>query len=243
MNFIDNFVQYKACHRHVLELQNDLDKLQEWEHNWQMCFNPDKCEVLSVTNKLKNVIPPNYFIHGHKLNVVDKAKYLGVSISSKLSWTDHINSITSKANKTRGFLQRNLRGAPKALKSKAYFTFVRPTIEYASTVWDPHQKTLIDKVEMVQRKAARWVCGDWGRTSSVSSMLSDLEWASLAHRRYISKTVILYKIKHAQIAILCQPPYLYPTPNYSSTRGHDQQFFIVRYNVNSFGYSFFPSSV
>jgi hypothetical protein len=34
-------------------------------------------------------------------------------------------------------------------------TLVRPTIEYCSSVWSPHTKDAINKIEMVQRRAAR----------------------------------------------------------------------------------------
>ena len=50
-----------------VQLQQDLDRLQEWEKKWLMVFNPDKCEVISITNKKK----PNrhdYKIHGQSLN-------------------------------------------------------------------------------------------------------------------------------------------------------------------------------
>ena len=43
------------------------------------------------------------------------------------------------------------------IKEKAYRTIVRPTVEYASSVWDPHQNYLTRKVESVQRRAARFV--------------------------------------------------------------------------------------
>jgi myo-inositol-hexaphosphate 3-phosphohydrolase len=58
------------------KLQEDIDALQNWESTWQMSFNPDKCEVLRITNK-RNKIMANYYIHGKQLQIVDNAKYLG----------------------------------------------------------------------------------------------------------------------------------------------------------------------
>jgi len=55
-------------------------------------------------------------------------------------------------------------------------SLVRPVIEYASTVWSPHTKKNITKVESAQRKSARWVMSDWHCTSSVTAMLESLEW-------------------------------------------------------------------
>jgi len=53
----------------------------------------------------------------------------------------------------------------------AYFTYIRPILEYASVVWSPFIKTNIDKIEMVQHKAAIFVLNDYHRYSSVSHML------------------------------------------------------------------------
>jgi hypothetical protein len=40
---------------------------------------------------------------------VTSAKYLGVTITDKVNWSQHIDSITNKANRTLGFLRRNLK--------------------------------------------------------------------------------------------------------------------------------------
>ena len=112
-----------------------------------MKFHPDKCNVLRVTNKTKT--EANYHLHGHTLELVTSAKYLGLTITNKLQWDQHINNITAKANKTLGFLRRNLKIPSIRIKEQAYQTLVRPLVEYASTVWNPYTKTEINKIEAV----------------------------------------------------------------------------------------------
>ena len=69
-------------------MQNDLDKLQQWEEKWMMSFNPDKCEVLRLTLKRQNIIQATYKIHQQPLKTVQSAKYLGLTIDSKLNYND-----------------------------------------------------------------------------------------------------------------------------------------------------------
>ena len=102
-----------------------MDILSEWEKEWSLEFHPDKCKVLRVTNKL-NQIRCDYHIHGHTLNTVDCAKYLGVTINKKLSWQPHVDAICKKANQTRAFLQRNLKICYPEIKEQCYKTYVRP---------------------------------------------------------------------------------------------------------------------
>jgi hypothetical protein len=70
------------------------------------------------------------------------AKYLGCQITSDLRWSDHVNNICGKANRTLGFLRRNLNVGSTSVKENAYKTLVRPTLEYASTVWDPYHQVV-----------------------------------------------------------------------------------------------------
>jgi len=119
-------------------LQTDLDKLQEWEEKWTMSFNPDKCEVLRLTLKRQNIIQATYTIHGQPLKSVSSAKYLGLTIDSKLNYNEHVSNVCKKANSTRAFIHRNTKNCPWQVKAMAYTTYVRPQLEYASTVWCPH---------------------------------------------------------------------------------------------------------
>ena len=104
-----------------------------------MALPPDKCNMLSITRN-KTPIKYSYTLHGHQLEHADKAKYLGVAIQSDLIWDSHINSITTKANKTLGFLRRNINISSTTVKEQAYKSLVRPSLEYACSVWDPYTK-------------------------------------------------------------------------------------------------------
>ncbi len=140
--------------------QKDLTALEKWETDWQMQFHPQKCTVNSVTAK-RTHISTDYKLHGHTLQTEKDSKYLGVTISSNLKWDNHIGNITNKANRTLGFLRRNMRGCNTMIRAKAYTTMVRPTLEYASTVWDPHTLASTYKIEKIQRRAARFAKKDY----------------------------------------------------------------------------------
>ena len=64
---------------------------------------------------------------------------------------------------------------------------VRSVLEYASPVWSPSTEHNISKLEMVQRRAARFALNDFSRYSSVSRMLNQLGWPMLKQRRNEAK--------------------------------------------------------
>ena len=85
--FADDSYLYKTIDtpQDTLQLQKDLDALTKWENEWSMEFHPDKCKLLHITNKLKP-IEASYYMHNHKLDIVETGKYLGVfflSLNSK----------------------------------------------------------------------------------------------------------------------------------------------------------------
>jgi hypothetical protein len=61
------------------------------------------------------------------------------------------------ANSTLSFLKRNINISNPKVKENAYKALVRPTMEYACTTWDLYQQNNRHSLEMVQRRAARYV--------------------------------------------------------------------------------------
>ena len=242
--FADDALLYRCIQTpdDITILEEDIENLQVWERRWLMSFNADKCEVLRVSNKRNNIIGSSpYSIHGTPLRTVDEAKYLGVTIHKNLSWKPHVHNICNKGNSTLGFIRRNLRKCPKNIKEQAYNTYVRPTLEYSSTVWDPHTKGLISQIDMIQRRAARFVLSNYNQRDSVTLMLKDLGWRTLYERRAQSKVIMLYKIVHGLVAVPASQPYLFKSSDH--TRGHHLKFMQQHCRIRVFESSFFPSVV
>ena len=119
---------------------------------------------------------------------------------------------------------------------------IRPKLEYSSCVWDPHTKSNISKLKMVQRRAARYTCNRFHNTSSVTNMLTELKWPQLQLRRTRTRLIFFYKIIYHLVAI-------YPTnllvPSDSRTRqyAHSHSYRHIHISLDSYKYSFYPKTI
>ena len=240
--FADDCVMYRPIHddSDVERLQTDLNTLSLWQDNWQMQFNAKKCFVLKVSHS-RTKSTHQYTLGQSILQETDSHSYLGVSITKDLKWDSHINQCVSKAKRVLGLVCRNLHPCNTDLKATAYKSLVRPHLEYSCTVWDPHNQGLIQKLEAVQRRAARFACRNYDRHSSVTKMLEDLKWDSLQMRRQANRLTLLYKSINGQVAI---PAQTFLTPVVRPTRRNNSQAFIrPQASKDAYKNSFFPKTI
>ena len=221
--------------------QEDLTELTKWAEKWQMTFHPAKCYILRVTRK-KIPIITNYEMLGQQLETVHQYPYLGVELSEDLGCEPHINKVISKANRTLGFLRRNIYKCPQDIKSQAYISLVRPHLEYASSVWDPYRKCHINALEMVQRKAARFATSNYTRKpGTVTTILLNLGWQTLENRRKMARLTLFYKSINGEAAVNI-PPYL-TKPTTRTRQYHSQRFSRLRTSTDTYKYSFIPRTI
>ena len=100
-------------------------------------------------------------LEGTDLENVESIKYLGVTITSDLRWNTHVSNVCAKANRTLGFLRRNLYSCPQEVKKVAYKGLVLPVLDYGSSIWDPPCVVLLEELESVQKRAARFLTGNY----------------------------------------------------------------------------------
>ena len=148
----DDVLLYNTIHTKddCITLQEDLNTLQLWANEWQMMFNPDKCELI------RNILFYMITVFLRKIEVASSVKYLGVYIDEHLTWKEHVKHTISKANVARAFLQRNIASCPREVKDTCYKTMIFPIVEYAAIIRSPHTQSQINNLQTVQRKAARF---------------------------------------------------------------------------------------
>ncbi len=239
--FADDCVLYRVVDSAAdcLALQEDLVFLEQWEDSWCMSFNPGKCSTITITRKHHPLSHP-YTLHSEVLQTVDSATYLGIELSSNLTWAMHINKMCSKANKQLAFLRRNLKINSPDIKATAYKGLIRPLLEYCACVWDPHHQKYIDQLEMVQRRAARYVLNQYSRTESVTAMIDKLGWELLEQRRMNIRLTMFYKIENSLVAVPLPPSISRPI---RTNPGYPHRYIIPKSRTDSYKFSFFPHTI
>ena len=120
-------------------------------------------------------------VNGKKLPVVKNAKILGLTISSNLKWTDHINEVIKKANKRLYFiiLLKRAKVSPKDI-ANFYCTVIRPILKYCAPVFHYSIPSFLSEdLEMVQKRAFKIILP----TKSYNDILEYFNLQTLSERR------------------------------------------------------------
>ena len=100
---------------------------------------------------------------------------------------------------------------------------------------------LINKLEKVQCRAARFVVNDYSRYSSVTEILANLQWNSLKNRRTVSRLSVLQKSRQNLLALPVND-LLLPARR-QSRHQHPNCFQVIASNKDCHKYSYFPQTV
>ena len=235
--FADDSIIYRKINSSIDHqiLQTDLIQLEKWSDKWQMQFNISKCVHLPITNKTKPS-SHQYSLFGQPLSKVTSHAYLGVKLDSKLSWAKHITEITTKSSKVLGMVKRTLGPCKREVKDTAYNMLVRPKLEYASPIWNPHTCSQINRLERIQHCAARFVANDHRRITNSTSLVQTLNWQTLGRRRTIKQAMTFYKILNNIIEINPPTGLLTPSHNRLHYTAH-------RPRLDTVVYSFYPRAI
>ena len=133
------------------------------------------------------------------IECVSSYRYLGVTITSNLSWSLHINQTCCKAKRMMGFLYRHFRQAAPSCLTRLYKSIILPILGYGASIWDPYHATYISKLDRVQELAAKVVTRRWNATGS--DLVNQLGWPRLHLRRRLAKLCLCRRILRGESLI------------------------------------------
>jgi hypothetical protein len=170
-------------------LTYDLNKFLNWANSNQLSVAIEKCSVLHVGRANPS---SDFFLSGQLIPSVKSITDLGVDMSQDLKFSGHIGRIVSKAKKVVNLIFRIFTTRDPKVLVKLYKTLVRPILEYATEIWNPHYLKDINHIESVQRLFTRRIPACFDMQYHERLALLDLETLEL--RRLHMDLKMTYKI-------------------------------------------------
>merc|ERR1712002_781963 len=118
-------------------INTDLDRISSWGAQNLVQFNASKTQFLPIS---LSTIPSNCIINFEN-NVIPPLScinILGVNITHKLSWRQHILELARSASKKLGVLFRCRAYFTSQQLLQLYVGLIRPCMEYCSHIWGAH---------------------------------------------------------------------------------------------------------
>ena len=198
-------------------LHEALAALVSWADEWQLSVSVNKCGVLCIG---KDHIVEQFSINNTTLPIVTSYPDLGITITSDLSPSSHIDRIVLKAHQRANIIHRCFVSRNVDLLVRAFITYVRPLLEYNSVTWSPHLKYDIERIEKVQRRFTKRLHGF--SVLSYNDRLKQLNMYSLEHRRLYFDLLWCYKLLFGLVRVNRDDFF---TLRSCSTRGHPYKIF------------------
>jgi hypothetical protein len=141
-------------------MQAALNVVDNWTAKEGLSISPHKTVVVPFTNRreLEGLGP--LILCSKQLQVLDEVKYLGVTLESKLSWNQHLQKTTRKAQTFIAVIRCTCGikwGLRPSMVHWLYTRVIRPSIYYGALVWwfKAMQKTTKTQLGRIQRTAAK----------------------------------------------------------------------------------------
>ena len=193
-------------------LNNDLNKITEWAHQWKMSFNPDiskQAHEVVFSRKRSLVSHPSLTFNNIPVAQTSSQKHLGMHLDKKLNFEEHLSKVETKVNKSVGIIRKLQNLLPRSALLTVYKSFIRPLLDYGDIIYyKAFNESFHEKLESLQYNAALAITGAI-KGSSTEKLYVELGLESLKSRRWYRKMSLFYKVFKNE-----SPRYLFNTiPN------------------------------
>lgn len=195
--FADDTILYitgESCEEIERQMNMIFNITEEWMNENGLKLNACKTKymvVRSMRRELKANITVKC-IEGTPIEQVERIKYLGVIIDSKLRLDEHCDYMLKKIGKKTSFLNRIGNSLSAYSRCIIYKTIIAPHFEYCATLLIGMGETQLDKLQVAQNRAMRVIL-QCKRDTKVERMLNALCFMSIRQRLYYNACIFVFK--------------------------------------------------
>lgn len=178
-------------------LQGSLNALCSWAEQHELALSLDKCLYLQVGYSDSTI---TYTVGSRSLKPSQSVTDLGIVVQSNLKPGLHCTQVATKANARARLILKSFLSRDASCLTRAFITYVRPLLEYATPVWSPHFKQDVDLIEGVQRVFTRklfYICNLPPATYDERLRLLGLQRLELRRLHY--DVCLMFKLTHGII--------------------------------------------
>lgn len=181
----------------VKDLQAAGNVIVKWSKDWRLKMNESKCEMVIFSTDHKDRNNTHQIeLNGNVIIQTKKAKFLGLTYNSNLSFEDHMKEVIMKSKRNSNLIYA-LKGTDWGWKMeearKIYITCIRPIIEYGAPAWMSWlSKTNLHKMESNQLHFARLMTS-LPKSCPTEMVLKEANLMSLEYRGRVSAHIALEK--------------------------------------------------
>jgi len=177
------YASAKTAEELTVILNRELSSIGKWVLDNKMVLNLAKTKsIIFGSNHSLRVEPElRLCIDGTSIKQVKVTKLLGVTLDDKLSWSKHIDTIVNKMDKALAAVRRCRNHLTPDLRILVVSSLVLSQLDYCQIVWANATKKDLNRLQLVQNKAARFALQCPYRTS-IQSMHASLHWLKVEDR-------------------------------------------------------------
>ena len=178
-----------------VKLNDDLVRVNEWLIANKLTLNSSKTEFMLIGSRQRLSTfqtVPSLSIGDKPIKQVNYAKSLGVYVHCNLSWNIHIDKLCKKIASGIGALKRIRPFVPNYTLLSIFKSLLQPHFDYCSVVWGNCSKTLSNKLQKLQNRAARILTFS-SFDANADTLTEKLGWKKLNSQRQMHRAIMVYK--------------------------------------------------
>ena len=194
----DTTIYDVQCNTDQLEsnLQFSLNALHVWCRQNGMVLNTEKTNVMLITSRQRrsNLQNPNLSLRYNEIDIkmTTISKILGVQVDENLLWNNQLLHVSKKVSSYLWLLGKIRQYLSKEHRLLFYNAYIKPHLEYCSTVWSNTSNSNISKINTLQRRACKLILSQ--TYNGFHEALQRLDILSFDQTVFLNKAKIMYKI-------------------------------------------------